>query len=113
MRCTRRARLRLAGGRAGSGARHGRRPIFVGEGDLDAARALVASSEDAELFLYSGDEHYFGDSTLPSYDAEAAALLLQRTFDFLARGRRRQRLLSSLGRATVQGSVGSRDQSAA
>ena len=60
-------------------------PIFAGEGDLDAARALVASTEDAELFLYPGDQHYFADRTLPSYDAGAAGLLLQRTLDFLAR----------------------------
>ena len=50
-------------------------PIFAGEGDLDAARALVESTERAELFLYEGDQHYFADSTLPSYDPEAAALL--------------------------------------
>ncbi|MGI8531200.1 MAG: dienelactone hydrolase family protein, partial [Geodermatophilaceae bacterium] len=49
-------------------------PIFVDEGDIDAARALVAEADDAELFLYPGDQHYFADSTLPSYDAEAAAL---------------------------------------
>jgi dienelactone hydrolase len=60
-------------------------PIFVGEGDLDAARALVASTEHAELCLYPGDQHYFADSSLPSYDAEATALLLQRTLDFLDR----------------------------
>ena len=60
-------------------------PIFVGEGDVDAARALVASTADAELFLYPGDQHYFADRSLPSYDAEAAALLLQRTLDFLDR----------------------------
>jgi len=60
-------------------------PIFAGEGDLDAARALVASRDDGELFLYPGDQHYFADSTLPSYDAEAAALLLERTLAFLAR----------------------------
>jgi dienelactone hydrolase len=59
-------------------------PIFVGEGDIDAARALVAESEDAELFLYPGDQHYFADSSLPSYDAEATALLIQRVLDFLA-----------------------------
>jgi dienelactone hydrolase len=62
-------------------------PIFVGEGDLDAARALVASTKDAELFLYPGDAHYFADPTLPSYDATAAALLLQRTLEFLDRVR--------------------------
>ena len=58
-------------------------PIFVGEGDVDAARALVASTEHAELFLYEGDQHYFADSTLPSYDPAAAGLLLRRTLAFL------------------------------
>ena len=59
-------------------------PIFVGEGDLEAARALVAEAKDGELFLYPGDQHYFADSSLPSYDAEATALLTQRVLDFLA-----------------------------
>ena len=58
-------------------------PIFVGEGDIDAARALVAEADEAELFLYCGDQHYFADSSLPSYDAEASALLIQRVLDFL------------------------------
>ncbi|HCT78390.1 MAG TPA: dienelactone hydrolase [Micromonosporaceae bacterium] len=58
-------------------------PIFVGEGDIDAARALVESTSQAELFLYPGDQHYFADSSLPSYDADAAALLLHRTLTFL------------------------------
>jgi dienelactone hydrolase len=58
-------------------------PIFVGEGDIDAARELVASAEHAELFLYPGDQHYFADSSLPSYDADAAALLTGRVLDFL------------------------------
>jgi len=60
-------------------------PIFVGEGDIDAARALVAETDDAELFLYPGDQHYFADSTLPSYDPEATALLMSRVLEFLAR----------------------------
>jgi dienelactone hydrolase len=55
-------------------------PIFVGEGDLDAARAL-----GAEIFLYPGDQHYFADPTLPSYDAQASALLLERALAFLDR----------------------------
>jgi dienelactone hydrolase len=59
-------------------------PIFVGEGDLDAAKALVEQAEQAELFLYPGDQHYFADSSLPSYDPEASALLTQRVLDFLA-----------------------------
>jgi dienelactone hydrolase len=58
-------------------------PVFAGEGDLDAARALVESTERAELFLYEGDQHYFADSSLSSYDPEAAALLLRRTLGFL------------------------------
>ena len=58
-------------------------PIFVGEGDVDAARELVASTERGELFLYPGDQHYFLDPTLPSYDADAAALAMQHTLTLL------------------------------
>ncbi|MEV7377244.1 dienelactone hydrolase family protein [Streptomyces lydicus] len=58
--------------------------FFVEEGDLDAARALVASTPDAELFLYPGDRHLFADSSLPSYDEKAAALLTERVLGFLA-----------------------------
>ena len=60
-------------------------PYFVDEGDIDAAREIVAKVADAELFLYPGDQHYFADSSLPSYDAEATALLMTRVLDFLAR----------------------------
>ena len=60
-------------------------PIFVGEGDIDAAREIVENVDDAELFLYPGDHHYFSDSSLPSYDPEATALLTKRVLDFLAR----------------------------
>jgi dienelactone hydrolase len=60
-------------------------PYFVGEGDIDAAREIVEKVDDAELFLYPGDQHYFADSSLPSYDAEATALLTKRVLEFLAR----------------------------
>ena len=60
-------------------------PVFVGEGDVDAAREIVNSVDDAELFLYPGDQHYFADSSLPSYDAEATALLTRRVIEFLDR----------------------------
>jgi dienelactone hydrolase len=60
-------------------------PIFAGEGDLDAARALVDSTEQAELFLYAGDVHLFADSSLPSYDPAATALMTRRVLDFLSR----------------------------
>ena len=60
-------------------------PNFVGEGDVDAAREIVEKVADAELFLYPGDQHYFADSSLPSYDPEATALLTKRVLEFLAR----------------------------
>ncbi|TFB92515.1 dienelactone hydrolase family protein [Cryobacterium sp. HLT2-28] len=60
-------------------------PYFVDEGDIDAARAIVASAPSAELFLYPGDQHYFADNSLPSYDADATELLLRRVIDFLGR----------------------------
>lgn len=62
-----------------------RDPYFADEGDVDAARELVASIDDGELFVYPGDQHYFADSTLPSYDAQAATLLMERTLSFLSR----------------------------
>ena len=60
-------------------------PFFVGEGDIEFARALVDSAPDAELFLYPGDEHFFADSSVAGYDPKAAELLTERTLDFLAR----------------------------
>ncbi len=60
-------------------------PIFVGEGDVEAAREIVATVEDAELFLYQGDQHYFADSSLPSYDPVATTLLTRRVLEFLDR----------------------------
>ena len=53
--------------------------------DLEAARALVASADQAELFLYPGEEHLFADSSLPAYDAVAAAALTERVLAFLDR----------------------------
>ena len=60
-------------------------PFFVGEGDIHAAREIVEKVKDAELFLYPGDQHYFADSSLPSYDANATALLTKRVLEFLGR----------------------------
>ena len=59
--------------------------FFAHEGDLDAARELVATVPDAELFTYPGPEHLFADSSLASYDAAAAALLKERVLAFLGR----------------------------
>ncbi|WP_457797095.1 dienelactone hydrolase family protein [Methylocystis sp. S23] len=61
-------------------------PVFVGDGgDIDAAREIIEKVEDAALFLYPGDQHCFADSSLPSFDADAAALLTRRVLEFLIR----------------------------
>jgi dienelactone hydrolase len=56
-------------------------PFFLE--DLPAAEALVGSTDRAELFLYPGEQHLFADSSLPDYDAAAAALLTERVLVFL------------------------------
>ncbi|WP_433021390.1 dienelactone hydrolase family protein [Kribbella sp. CA-294648] len=59
-------------------------PFFTEEGgDLDAAKALVESTSEAELFLYPGKEHLFSDSSLPAYDEAATNLLTSRVIEFL------------------------------
>lgn len=59
-------------------------PFFTEEGgDLDAAKALVASTSEAELFLYPGKEHLFSDSSIPAYDEAATTLLTSRVIEFL------------------------------
>jgi hypothetical protein len=62
-------------------------PIFALEGDLDAARELVAAAgpELAEVFVYPGDRHLFTDSSLPSSDPDATALVVRRSVEFLDR----------------------------
>lgn len=64
-------------------------PFFALEGDIDAARELVSAigPELGELFVYPGDRHLFADSSLPSYDPDAAALVIQRSRQFLDRVR--------------------------
>src|SRR3954454_4107735 len=59
--------------------------FFAGEGDIDAAREIVAAVPDAELFTYPGSVHLFEDSSLPTYDADATALLQKRVLELLAR----------------------------
>jgi dienelactone hydrolase len=56
-------------------------PFFLE--DLEAARALDDSTDQAELFLYPGEEHLFADSSLPAHDPAAAALLTERVLAFL------------------------------
>jgi dienelactone hydrolase len=60
--------------------------FFAREGDIDAARELVAKvgPELGELFVYPGGQHLFLDRSLPTYDADSAALVSQRTLQFLS-----------------------------
>ena len=62
-------------------------PFFALEGDIDAARELVGTvgPELAQLFVYPGDRHLFTDSSLPSYDADATALVAKRSRELLDR----------------------------
>jgi len=64
-----------------------RDPFFGLEGDVDSARELVqlAGADTAELFVYPGDQHLFTDASLPSYDADATALVLERSLALLDR----------------------------
>jgi len=61
-------------------------PFFAGDGDLDAARALVelVGEPTAALYTYPGERHLFVDSSLPSYEPEATALVIERMLEFLA-----------------------------
>jgi dienelactone hydrolase len=59
--------------------------VFMSEGDVDAARELVAEADDAELFLYPATGHLFFDESLADFDPGAAALLEERVLAFLAR----------------------------
>jgi dienelactone hydrolase len=51
--------------------------------DLPAARELVESVDNADLFLYPGDKHLFADRSLDDYDEPAAAKLKERVLAFL------------------------------
>lgn len=66
--------------------------IHVSEADPFYERDVAAdfvkrarASADAELFVYSGSAHLFTDSSLSDYDADSAALVMERTLAFLGR----------------------------
>jgi hypothetical protein len=54
-------------------------PQRVGQRD-----PLPEPATTGELFVYPGDRHLFTDSSLPSYDPDAA-LVVQRSREFLRR----------------------------
>ncbi|MFF7776739.1 dienelactone hydrolase family protein [Streptomyces tanashiensis] len=58
-------------------------PFFAGEGDLAAARDLVAGAADRELFLYPGTAHLFAERGTADHMPEAAALCAERVLCFL------------------------------
>jgi dienelactone hydrolase len=64
-----------------------RDPFFGLEGDIDAARQLVETvgPEVGQLYVYPGDQHLFTDRSLPSYDADATALVIERSLELLDR----------------------------
>lgn len=59
-------------------------PFFAGEGDIDNAQSLAESEPGVVVYTYPGDRHLFTDSSLPTYDAEATDLVLDRALAFLA-----------------------------
>lgn len=54
-------------------------------GDADVARQLDAELPEAEVFLYPGSNHLFTDRSLPDFEPVAAASVLQRALELLAR----------------------------
>lgn len=54
-------------------------------GDVDTARELATTLEDAELFLYPGDAHLFTDRSLAAHDEKAARQVRERVLAFLDR----------------------------
>jgi dienelactone hydrolase len=60
-------------------------PFFALEGDLDSAREIAAQAGPGivEWFTYPGDKHLFTDSSLPAYDKDATALVIERSIAFL------------------------------
>lgn len=54
-------------------------------GDVDTAREIASTVDDAELFLYPGDAHLFTDDSLAAYDEMAARQVRKRVLAFLSR----------------------------
>jgi len=51
--------------------------------ELDVAENLCEAVSGSDLFVYPGSAHLFADSSLADYDPAAAALLMERTLEFL------------------------------
>jgi dienelactone hydrolase len=57
----------------------------LGEEDMVAAEALADEAADGVLFVYPGSGHLIADNSLPEFEPESAALILDRTKAFLDR----------------------------
>lgn len=53
--------------------------------DLELARPWIEAHPGSELHLYPGSAHLFTDSSTPGYAADATALVIERSLEFLAR----------------------------
>ena len=59
-------------------------PFFVNDGDIDHARALVATHPAVELYLYPGKGHLFAETNHPDFEEESAMQARGRIASFLA-----------------------------
>ncbi|MGC5627244.1 dienelactone hydrolase family protein [Georgenia sp. Z1344] len=59
--------------------------FFAHEGDIDAAREIVAAVGPGrgELWTYPGSAHLFTDSSVPQHDPGATAIVVERAVAFL------------------------------
>ena len=62
---------------------HGKQDDAFFAEELPAARAFAAANPSVEMHTYPGNEHLFADRSLPSYDPEAASVLIGHVLDFL------------------------------
>ncbi len=60
-------------------------PFFQEDLPFAEETVTILGPARAELYLYPGDRHLFTDRSLPSHDADAAALVVERVLAFLDR----------------------------
>lgn len=59
-------------------------PYFVGDGDLEAARAWQAAHPNLEIHLFEGASHLFTEPASPDHDPATTATLLAQSLEILA-----------------------------
>jgi dienelactone hydrolase len=63
---------------------HGKQDDEFFAEDLPAALAFAEADPNAEVYAYDGPEHLFIDRSSPTYDPEAASLVIGHVLEFLA-----------------------------